>query len=166
MPINFLKKTKKKFRYYNLLGIKENVFLFFVNFSFVKYCIFKRKVFLYKRSQYYFNKKNYLSSEIAEMHFGFGDSDIPLRKTIIVVEHYVVKFILNIISSLCYISFWKESRRPTVYDLLFLFRKDVRKFERVKYLLRMKSLIQKVMGSEKKTQLNIRKRNKNICHLD
>ena len=142
------KKNKKKFKYFYLLNVKENKFLASPKFFFLKYCIFTKKTFLYKRSRFFFDKKNYLASEIAEMHFSFGDSDIPLRKTIVIVENYVIKFILKIISSICYISFWKTSKRPTVYDLLFFFR--------IKYLLRMKNLIQTLMGSEKKNQISER----------
>jgi hypothetical protein len=153
MKLTSLKRNRKKFKYYYLLGLKENKFLISINFVFLKYCMFSQKTFLYKRSGFFFSKKNYLASEIAEMHFGFGDSDIPLRKTIVLVENYVIKFILNIISSICHMSFWRISKRPTVNDLLFFFRKDLKKYERVKYLLKMKSLIQRVMGSEKRTQI-------------
>jgi hypothetical protein len=152
-----IKKNRKKFKYFYLLGLKENKFLISMKFSYLKYCMFKKKMFLYKRSGFFFNKKNYLASEIAEMHFGFGDSDIPLRKSIVIVENYVIKFILNIISSICYISFWRTSKRPTVNDLLFLYRNDIKKYERIKYLLKMKNLIQRVMGSEKKTQITSKK---------
>nr|UXY87447.1 TBP-assosiated factor 13 [Cryptomonas sp.] len=157
MKVNCAKRNKKKFKYFNLVGLKENNFLISPKFLFLKYCIFKKKLFIYKRSKFCIQKKNFLSSEIAEINFGFGDSDIPLRKTIINIEHWVTKYLLNIISSICYISFWRTSKRPSIHDIMFLFRNDSRKFERIKYLLKMKNLIQMVMGSGKKTPINCKK---------
>lgn len=140
---------KKKFKYFNLIGVKKENFLKRYNLLLNKYLCFRKKNFLYKRGRFTHQKKNHLTVELSEIQYGFGDSGITLRKTIFAVENCIIKFMVDTISSICHISSWRTSKRPTVQDVLFLFRNSNKKLERIKYLIKMKNLFQKIMGSDK-----------------
>nr|UXY86981.1 TBP-assosiated factor 13 [Cryptomonas paramecium] len=152
-----LKKNHTKFKSFELLRLKRNKIFTSMKFLFLKYYIFKKKLLLYKKSCFFFNKKTYLSSDINEICLSFGNSTNILTETIYLIEKYIIKFIIGIICHIYYISFWKITKRPCVSDLLFTFRKDTKKCKKIEYLLKMKNLLQKIIGSKKKNMFQFSK---------
>eukprot|EP00897_Mesotaenium_endlicherianum_P006862 jgi/Mesen1/6203/ME000320S05397 len=80
-------------------------------------------------------KRGIFSKELRLMMYGFGDDPDPLPETVELVEDIVVDYVTDIIHK----SQEVASRRGkmTTEDILFLIRKDPRKFARVKELLAM-----------------------------
>ncbi|ABW98112.1 taf13 (nucleomorph) [Hemiselmis andersenii] len=148
---NKIKNFRKKLKYFEILGLKENSKLLTTKMDFLKYNFFRKTDFLYKLPKFNFLKKKIFQNELAEVMFGFGDSENPLKKTILFLEKLILNFFHNLISSVTYIAFWRAKKRPTVEDLVFCIRNNPRKLSKITYLLKMKILIEKIMGSQKKS---------------
>mmetsp|Transcript_30440 Transcript_30440/g.76550 ORF Transcript_30440/g.76550 Transcript_30440/m.76550 type:complete len:141 (+) Transcript_30440:137-559(+) len=119
--------------------------------DFLKYNFFRKNDFFYKLPKFNFFKKKIFSNELAEIMFGFGDSENPLKKTVLFLEKLILNFFHGLVSSVTYIAFWRAKKRPTVEDLLFCIRNNPRKILKITYLLKMKILIEKIMGPQKKS---------------
>ena len=79
------------------------------------------------------------------MIFGYGDSKYPNKESMIFVENLIVNFVSIIVVKINVISFLKLSRRPLFEDILFIIRKDPSKAKRIIYLIKMKSIIEKLV---------------------
>ena len=79
------------------------------------------------------------------MIFGYGDSKYPNKESMIFVENLIVNFVSIIVVKINAISFLKLSRRPLFEDILFIIRKDPSKAKRIIYLIKMKSIIEKLV---------------------
>ena len=82
--------------------------------------------------------------------FGFGDIETPGKRTIILLQKILIHYLNNLSASIAYISFWRIKRRPTVEDIFFLVRNNPKSLGKINYLLKMKSLFENIMGSDKK----------------
>lgn len=94
--------------------------------------------FLMNVSTYFFNK--FL---VKTLMFGFGDSEYPDVETVKLLEQYLIEYIQNI-SLLAY----KRSKRRgyneiKLKDLLYIIKKDKKKFYRVPSLLSFYEILKK-----------------------
>lgn len=154
---NYKKKRlnilKKKFKYHKIMKIKQSTEIISrINYS-IKYIFFRRDNFKHKLPRFTYFKKRFFSKEIEELMFSYGDSGYPLLKTVMLVENFVINFLKNLASSISYISFWRIKKRPTIDDLFFCFRNRSHELSKIKYLIKMKSLIQNIIDSDKKGNL-------------
>ncbi|KAH7446720.1 hypothetical protein KP509_01G070500 [Ceratopteris richardii] len=80
-------------------------------------------------------KRGLFTKELRIMMYGFGDDPDPLPETVSLVEDIMVDYVTEMVHKAQDIA----SRRGklTTEDLMFLVRKDSRKFARVKELLAM-----------------------------
>lgn len=145
-----IKIYRKKLKYFELLRIKNYIKILSNKIPLIKYNYFRKSDYIYKLSRFTFYKKKFFSLELAEIMFGFGDSENPLKKTVLYIEKLILTFFHNLVSSITYIAFWRNKKRPTIDDLLFCFRNHIRSLSKIKYLIKMKTLIEKIMGPEKK----------------
>ncbi|PIK54700.1 putative transcription initiation factor TFIID subunit 13-like [Apostichopus japonicus] len=85
-------------------------------------------------------KKRIFSKELRCMMYGFGDDQNPYTESVELLEDLVVEFITEMTIKAM------ETGRPgrvQVEDLIFLIRKDPRKYSRVKELLMMNEELKK-----------------------
>ncbi|XP_003743164.1 transcription initiation factor TFIID subunit 13 [Galendromus occidentalis] len=85
-------------------------------------------------------RKRLFSKELCAMMYGFGDDKQPYMETVDLLEELVIEFITD----LCHRAM--EIGRPgrvQVEDIIFLVRKDPRKYARVKDLLTMNEELKK-----------------------
>eukprot|EP00249_Psilotum_nudum_P004463 c17983_g1_i1 orf=303-758(-) len=80
-------------------------------------------------------KRGIFTRDLRYMMYGFGDDPDPLPETVSLVEDILIEYITDMVHK----SHDIASRRGklTTEDLMFLVRKDSRKFARVKELLAM-----------------------------
>ncbi|KAL2629952.1 hypothetical protein R1flu_014638 [Riccia fluitans] len=80
-------------------------------------------------------KRGVFSKDLRLMMYGFGDDPDPLPETVTLVEDILLEYITDTIHKAQDVA----SRRGklTTEDVMFLVRKDARKFSRVKELLAM-----------------------------
>ncbi|MCO5578097.1 hypothetical protein L7F22_031935 [Adiantum nelumboides] len=80
-------------------------------------------------------KRGLFTRELRIMMYGFGDDPDPIPETVSLVEDILIDYITEMVHKAQDIA----SRRGklTTEDLMFLVRKDARKFARVKELLAM-----------------------------
>lgn len=80
-------------------------------------------------------KRGLFSKELRAMMYGYGDDSDPLQETMHLVEDVLVDYITDMMHKAQDVA----SRRGklTTEDIMFLVRKDPRKFARVKELLAM-----------------------------
>ncbi|KAI5056871.1 hypothetical protein GOP47_0028689 [Adiantum capillus-veneris] len=80
-------------------------------------------------------KRGVFTRELRIMMYGFGDDPDPIPETVSLVEDILVDYVTEMVHKAQDIA----SRRGklTTEDLMFLVRKDARKFARVKELLAM-----------------------------
>jgi hypothetical protein len=145
-----IKMFRKKLKYFELLKIKNYTKILSSKISLIRYNYFRKGDFVYKLPKFTFYKKKFFSLELAEIMFGFGDSENPLKKTVLFIEKLILNFFHNLVASITYIAFWRNRKRPTIDDLLFCSRNRTRSLSRIKYLMKMKTLIEKIMGPDKK----------------
>lgn len=155
---NKIKNYKKKLKYFELLKIKNNSKILTQKISLIKYNFFRKNDFLYRLPKFTFFKKKFFSVELAEIIFGFGDSENPLKKTVLFIEKLMINFFHNLVASITYVAFWRFKKRPTIEDLLFTIRNKGTSLAKISYLLKMKVLIEKIMGPEKK-KCSLREKN-------
>jgi len=141
---------KKKFKYYKILKVKKNTDLIGKKNVLIKYNLFRKPNFTYILPKPKILKKKNFLKEIAEIIFGFGDTESPSKKTINFIQSILIKFLNNLAGSISYISFWRIKRRPTFEDVLFINRNNPKNMAKINYLLKMKSLFENIMGSDKK----------------
>jgi hypothetical protein len=141
---------KKKFKYYKMLRVKENTDMIAKKNNLLKYNFFRRSNFLYFLPKPKILKKKNFLKEITEIMFGFGDIETPGKRTIILLQKILIHYLNNLSASIAYISFWRIKRRPTVEDIFFLVRNNPKNLGKINYLLKMKSLFENIMGSDKK----------------
>jgi len=141
---------RKKLKYFELLKIKNYTKILSSKIPLIRYNYFRKSDFVYKLPKFTFYKKKFFSLELAEIMFGFGDSENPLKKTVLFIEKLILNFFHNLVASITYIAFWRNRKRPTIDDLLFCSRNRTRSLSRIKYLMKMKTLIEKIMGPDKK----------------
>ena len=79
-------------------------------------------------------KKKYFSKELRYMMYGFGDDPNPYNETVDLVDDLVVEFITEM--SLKTMEVGKKGKMH-VDDLLFLIRRDPKKYARIRDLLQM-----------------------------
>mmetsp|Transcript_2066 Transcript_2066/g.4712 ORF Transcript_2066/g.4712 Transcript_2066/m.4712 type:complete len:171 (-) Transcript_2066:940-1452(-) len=143
------KKKKKRIKYLKILKIKDKFRHFFHPPIDFRYNFFRKQFFIYRLTKDGYLKRKIFASEITEILFGFGDRDYPFKKTVAGIENLIIRYVVDIISSVTYISFWRVAKRPSIDDVFFLVRNNPRKLQRVTYLLEMKFLIEKVTGFDK-----------------
>ncbi|RVE70273.1 hypothetical protein OJAV_G00062200 [Oryzias javanicus] len=79
-------------------------------------------------------RKRLFSKELRCMMYGFGDDQNPYTESVDILEDQVIEFITEMTHKA--MSFGRQGR-VQVEDIVFLIRKDPRKFARVKDLLTM-----------------------------
>uniref|UniRef100_A0A3P9HZR8 Transcription initiation factor TFIID subunit 13 n=1 Tax=Oryzias latipes TaxID=8090 RepID=A0A3P9HZR8_ORYLA len=79
-------------------------------------------------------RKRLFSKELRCMMYGFGDDQNPYTESVDILEDLVIEFITEMTHKA--MSFGRQGR-VQVEDIVFLIRKDPRKFARVKDLLTM-----------------------------
>lgn len=85
-------------------------------------------------SQHMDKKKRLFSKELRCMMYGFGDDQNPYTETVDMLEDLVISFIGHIALEALEIG---RTGRVTVEDVMYLVRRDQRKYARVKDLLSM-----------------------------
>lgn len=85
-------------------------------------------------------KRRLFHRELKYMMHGFGDDPNPYSETVDLVEELVVQFIIEMTQKAMEVG---KSGRVHVNDVIFIIRKDKRKYARVKDLLTMKEQIDK-----------------------
>lgn len=79
-------------------------------------------------------KKHPFAKEIKSMMYGFGDDENPYQESVEVLEDLVIHFIQNMT---CKCMDLNKQNRVQIEDLMFILRKDPRKYARAKDLLIM-----------------------------
>jgi len=85
-------------------------------------------------------RKRYFSKELRCMMYGFGDDQNPYTESVDLLEDLVIQYISEITFKAMEVG---KAGRVTVEDILFLMRKDSRKYTRVKELLLMNEELKK-----------------------
>lgn len=85
-------------------------------------------------------KRQLFHRELKYMMYGFGDDPNPYSETIDLVEELVVQFVMEMTQKAMEVG---KSGRVHVNDIIFIIRKDKKKYARVKDLLTMKEQIDK-----------------------
>lgn len=103
-------------------------------------------------------RKRLFSKELRCMMYGFGDDQNPYTESVDLLEDLVIEFITETTHRAMEIG---RTGRVQVEDIVFLVRKDARKYARVKDLLTMNEELKrarkafdeiKYVGSEAKTR--------------
>ncbi|XP_060527270.1 transcription initiation factor TFIID subunit 13 [Cylas formicarius] len=79
-------------------------------------------------------RKRLFSKELRCMMYGFGDDQNPYTESVDIIEDLVIEFITEMTHKAMEIG---RTGRVQVEDIVFLVRKDARKYARVKDLLTM-----------------------------
>ncbi|XP_050293068.1 transcription initiation factor TFIID subunit 13 isoform X2 [Anthonomus grandis grandis] len=79
-------------------------------------------------------RKRLFSKELRCMMYGFGDDQNPYTESVDIIEDLVIEFITEMTQKAMEIG---RTGRVSVEDIVFLVRKDPRKYARVKDLLTM-----------------------------
>ncbi|XP_037933727.1 transcription initiation factor TFIID subunit 13-like [Teleopsis dalmanni] len=79
-------------------------------------------------------RKRLFDKELRCMMYGFGDDKNPYTESVDLVEDLVIEFITEKTHRAMDIG---RTRRVRIEDIIFLYRKDLRKYARVKDLLTM-----------------------------
>lgn len=87
-----------------------------------------------------FNNLNSFSFTVRCMMYGFGDDQNPYTESVDLLEDLVIQYIAEITYRSMEVG---KQGRVTVEDILFLTRKDPRKYTRVKELLLMNEELKK-----------------------
>ncbi|KAJ4433891.1 transcription initiation factor TFIID subunit 13 [Periplaneta americana] len=85
-------------------------------------------------------RKRLFSKELRCMMFGFGDDQNPYTESVDLLEDLVIEFITEMTHKAMEIG---RTGRVQVEDIVFLVRKDARKYARVKDLLTMNEELKK-----------------------
>ncbi|KAK2885667.1 hypothetical protein QQF64_020912 [Cirrhinus molitorella] len=85
-------------------------------------------------------RKRLFSKELRCMMYGFGDDQNPYTESVDILEDLVIEFITEMTHKAMSIG---RQGRVQVEDIVFLIRKDPRKFARVKDLLTMNEELKK-----------------------
>lgn len=80
-------------------------------------------------------KRGLFTKELRSMMYGYGDDSDPLPETMLLVEDIVVDYITEMMHKAQDLA--GSRGRPSTEDIMFLVRKDPRKYARVKELLSM-----------------------------
>ena len=85
-------------------------------------------------------KKRMFHRELMSMMRGFGDDPNPYAETVDLIEEMVIRFITEMTHKAMDVG---KNGRVQVNDIIFIIRKDAKKYSRVKDLLMMKEQIDK-----------------------
>uniref|UniRef100_L7M3J5 Transcription initiation factor TFIID subunit 13 n=1 Tax=Rhipicephalus pulchellus TaxID=72859 RepID=L7M3J5_RHIPC len=85
-------------------------------------------------------RKRLFSKELRCMMYGFGDDQNPYTESVDLLEDLVIEFIIEMTHKAMEIG---RTGRVQVEDIVFLVRKDPRKYARVKDLLTMNEELKK-----------------------
>ncbi|XP_014250855.1 transcription initiation factor TFIID subunit 13 isoform X2 [Cimex lectularius] len=85
-------------------------------------------------------KKRLFSKELRCMMYGFGDDQNPYTESVDLLEDLVIEYITDLTHQAMEIG---RTGRVQVEDIIFLVRKDQRKYARVKDLLTMNEQLKK-----------------------
>ncbi|XP_041462740.1 transcription initiation factor TFIID subunit 13-like [Lytechinus variegatus] len=85
-------------------------------------------------------KKRFFNKELRCMMYGFGDDQNPYAETVDLLEDLVLGFITDITLKATQVG---RQGRVQVEDIIFLIRKDPRKYSRIKQLLLMNEELKK-----------------------
>ncbi|VVC43186.1 Histone-fold,Transcription initiation factor IID, subunit 13 [Cinara cedri] len=85
-------------------------------------------------------RKRLFSKELRCMMYGFGDDENPYTESVDILEDLVIEFITEMTHNAMEIG---RSGRVQVEDIVFLVRKDAKKYARVKELLMMNEELKK-----------------------
>ncbi|KAL3702300.1 hypothetical protein R1sor_020322 [Riccia sorocarpa] len=86
-------------------------------------------------------KRGTFSKDLRLMMYGFGDDPDPLPETVQLVEDILLEYITEMIHKAQEVA--SKRGKLTTEDIMFLVRKDSRKFARVKELLAMNEELKK-----------------------
>lgn len=84
-------------------------------------------------------KRGIFVKELRQMMYGFGDDEDPLAETVELMEDIVIEYITDMVHKAQEVA--SQRGKVGVEDILFLIRKDPRKFARVKELLAMDKML-------------------------
>ncbi|KAK2158770.1 hypothetical protein LSH36_164g04045 [Paralvinella palmiformis] len=79
-------------------------------------------------------RKKLFSKELRCMMYGFGDVQVPYIESVDILEDLVIEFIIEMTRKCMEVG---RQGKISVEDIIFLVRKDPKKFSRVKELLLM-----------------------------
>ncbi|EFJ18208.1 hypothetical protein SELMODRAFT_106159 [Selaginella moellendorffii] len=80
-------------------------------------------------------KRGMFSKELRLMMYGFGDDICPLQESVALMEDMMIEYITDMVHKAQEVS--SKRGKLTTEDVMFLVRKDIRKYARVKELLSM-----------------------------
>eukprot|EP00898_Chlorokybus_atmophyticus_P000215 jgi/Chlat1/1194/Chrsp115S01670 len=87
-------------------------------------------------------KRGLFSKELRLMMYGFGDDPQPLQESVDLVEELVVDYLTDMMHKALDVS--SRRGRLQTEDIIFLIRKDLRKYKRAQELLRMYEELKRV----------------------
>lgn len=85
-------------------------------------------------------KKRLFTKEIRCMLYGFGDDEVPYTETVEVLDDLLMQYITDMTLKAMHVG---KKGRVHVEDIVFLIRKDPKKYARVKELLTMNEELKK-----------------------
>lgn len=97
-------------------------------------------------------KKKYFSRELRYMMHGFGDDPVPYSETVSMLDDMVVHFITEMTSNALEVG---KKGKIHVEDILYLTRRDPKKYSRIKELLQMNEELKQAKKYFENTQEDI-----------
>lgn len=97
-------------------------------------------------------KKKMFTKELRCMMYGFGDDPNPYSESVDLLENLVVEYIAEMTKKAMDVG---RPGRITVEDIIFLIRKDPKKYSRVKELLIMNEELKKARKAFDESKLNV-----------
>lgn len=85
-------------------------------------------------------RKKMYTKEVRCMLYGFGDDENPYQETVNLLDEIVVQYIIEMTKMAAEVG---KTDKVTVEDILFLVRRDSKKYSRVKDLLHMNEELKK-----------------------
>lgn len=86
------------------------------------------------------NTKGLFTKDLTTMMYGFGDDQTPYKESVELVEEIMVDYVAQTMEK-AIASATSRGGKPTTEDLIFLVRKDPKKFSRVRELLHLQQEI-------------------------
>jgi len=96
-------------------------------------------------------KKKMFTKELRCMMYGFGDDPNPYSESVELLENLVIDYIAEMTKKAMDVG---RPGRITVEDIIFLIRKDAKKYSRVKELLIMNEELKKARKAFDESKLN------------
>lgn len=97
-------------------------------------------------------RKKYFSRELRYMMHGFGDDPVPYNETVTLLDDMVVSFITEMTQKAMEVG---KKGKIHVEDILYITRKDPKKYARIKELLQMNEELKQAKKYFENTQEDI-----------